>query len=112
LLIYSYFTTIPGGRAGAGGNKIKANSAQLNLAGAWAELGNIKEYKRLLKTIKEYQLKEVHSFVILNMFHKCKYCDYQSPYRPNLRRHEKKHIFYETFYWFFSFTVHLFVSKT
>ena len=24
------------------------------------------------------------------MFHKCKYCDYQSPYRPNLRRHEKK----------------------
>ena len=23
------------------------------------------------------------------MFHKCKYCDYQSPYRPNLRRHEK-----------------------
>jgi hypothetical protein len=44
LLICSYFTTIPGGRAGwragAGGNKIKANSAQLNLAGAWAELGN------------------------------------------------------------------------
>ena len=31
------------------------------------------------------------------MFHKCKYCDYQSPYRPNLRRHEKnKHGFQET----------------
>ena len=30
------------------------------------------------------------------MFHKCKYCDYQSPYRPNLRRHEKnKHGFQE-----------------
>ena len=30
------------------------------------------------------------------MFHKCKYCDYQSPYRPNLRRHEKnKHDFQE-----------------
>ena len=30
------------------------------------------------------------------MFHKCKYCDYQSPYRPNLRRHEKnKHVFQE-----------------
>ena len=43
MLNSSYFTTIPGGRpagrAGAGGNKIKANSAQLNLAGAWAELG-------------------------------------------------------------------------
>jgi hypothetical protein len=44
LLICSYFTTTPGGReggrTGAEGNKIKANSAQLNLAGAWAELGN------------------------------------------------------------------------
>jgi hypothetical protein len=31
------------------------------------------------------------------MFHKCKYCDYKSPYRPNLRRHEKnKHDFQET----------------
>ena len=30
------------------------------------------------------------------MFHKCKYCDYQSAYRPNLRRHEKnKHGFQE-----------------
>ena len=53
-------------------------------------------YYRIYKTIKEYQLKEVHSFVILNMFHKCKYCDYQSAYRPNLRRHEKnKHGFQE-----------------
>ena len=32
------------GRVGAGGNKIKANSAQLSWAGAWAELGNTKEY--------------------------------------------------------------------
>ena len=23
------------------------------------------------------------------MIHKCKYCDYESPYRPNMRRHEK-----------------------
>jgi hypothetical protein len=31
LLISSYFTTIPGGRADAGYIKIKANSAQLEL---------------------------------------------------------------------------------
>ena len=23
------------------------------------------------------------------MIHKCKYCDYESPYRPNMKRHEK-----------------------
>ena len=23
------------------------------------------------------------------MIHQCKYCDYESPYRPNMRRHEK-----------------------
>jgi hypothetical protein len=60
LLTYSYFTTIPGGQAaGAGGNKIKANSAQLNLAGAWAELGKKKNkhqhtptFQQLNKTAK------------------------------------------------------------
>ena len=40
MLNSSYFTTIPDGWAGSGGNQIKANSAQLDLAGAWAELGN------------------------------------------------------------------------
>jgi hypothetical protein len=29
---------------GTGGKKIKANSAQLNLVGAWAELGKITSY--------------------------------------------------------------------
>ena len=41
LLFFSYFTTSPDGRPGAGGNEIKANSAQLSWAGTWAELGHI-----------------------------------------------------------------------
>ena len=55
LLVSRFSTTSPDGGcagyvvvvaqdmwwAGAGGNKIKANSAQLSWAGAWAELGNI-----------------------------------------------------------------------
>jgi hypothetical protein len=49
-MISSYFTTIPGGwvagrvvRRAAGYIENKANSAQLNLAGAWDVLGNKKK---------------------------------------------------------------------
>ena len=48
LLISSYFTTIPGGRAAgrpAGSNENKTNSVQLSLAGAWTELGNKEQFK-------------------------------------------------------------------
>jgi hypothetical protein len=41
----------PGGRAGAGGNKIKANSAKISLAGAWAELGKKNNTNNLISIL-------------------------------------------------------------
>jgi hypothetical protein len=47
----------PAGRPGAGGNKIKANSAQLGWAGAWAELGNKEIYHMKSKVHLGWALK-------------------------------------------------------
>ena len=55
LLIFSYFTIIPGGQAcggpDAGENKNNANSTQLSCTGAWYELGNIYLDFNLVTTI-------------------------------------------------------------